>query len=173
MLALDSASGPGGTRGRKDLSFCRASLVDAHGTVVADAWENVAFGAAGGVRLVGANPFSTDAGIASILIERDGRDERATVFALAVVSGKPMSASLGLGGTAVASQRSADGKRSGDRGRRKGRGVARGRCSQVPHPDQCAAGSAGAVSSLIVTLNEVKGTISGMAPFTPFRVTWM
>ena len=101
-LALDSASsGPVVTRGRKDHLFCRASLVDRSGTVVSDAWENVAFGAVGGVRLVGANPFATEAGISSILIERDGRGERATVFAVAGVSGKAMSASLGLGGTAV------------------------------------------------------------------------
>jgi beta-galactosidase len=86
----------------KDVLFCRASLVDAAGTVVADAWENVAFGATGGVTLVGANPFSSDAGIASILLQKEPGAAAGVVYALAVVRGRGgkhvLGASAGLAG---------------------------------------------------------------------------
>lgn len=67
-LGVDLAGRAPSTRGQ-DLLFVRASLVDEEGTVVGDAWENVAFGVTEtSARLVGANPFATDAGIASILL---------------------------------------------------------------------------------------------------------
>jgi len=71
----------------KDVLFFRALLRDAAGTVVADAWENVAFGATGGVALVGANPFSSDAGIASILLQMEPGAPAGAVYALSVVRG--------------------------------------------------------------------------------------
>ena len=90
-------------RGRKDDIFCHASLRDAHGTVVPDAWENVAFGVTGGATLVGANPFASDAGIASILVETAPGAAPASVHALAVIqSGESMrilAASAALEGT--------------------------------------------------------------------------
>jgi beta-galactosidase len=81
-LAVDLA-GRGRDRTRRDVLFCHASLRDAQGTVVPDAWENVAFGVTGAARLVGSNPSSSEAGIASILVETD--PGRAAVQALAVV----------------------------------------------------------------------------------------
>jgi len=69
----------------KDVLFCRASLLDAAGTVVADAWENVAFGATGGVALVGANPFSSDAGVASILLQTEPGAAAGAAYALSIV----------------------------------------------------------------------------------------
>jgi len=71
----------------KDVLFCRALLRDAAGTVVADAWENVAFGATGGLALVGANPFSSDAGIASILLQTEPGAPAGAVYALSIVRG--------------------------------------------------------------------------------------
>jgi beta-galactosidase len=102
-LAFD-VSGRRWDRTRKDAIFCHASLRDAHGTVVPDAWENVAFGATGGARLVGTNPFSTEAGVASILVETEPGAAPAAVHALAVIrSGgfaRILGASLALeGGT--------------------------------------------------------------------------
>ncbi len=73
-------------RARKDHIFCYASLRDAHGTVVPDAWENVAFGVTGGAMLVGANPFTTDGGIASILVQTEAGAAPFAVHALAAVS---------------------------------------------------------------------------------------
>jgi beta-galactosidase len=71
----------------QDVLFCRAALQDAAGTVVADAWQNVAFGVTGGARLVGDNPFSSDAGIASILLQTEPGAPGVEVFALAIVPG--------------------------------------------------------------------------------------
>jgi len=91
-------------RTRKDHMFCYASLRDARGTLVADAWENVAFGATGGARLIGANPSSTDAGIASILVETEPSGAPASVYALALVPGggsmRVLGAALALEGSA-------------------------------------------------------------------------
>ena len=69
----------------KDVLFVRAELRDAAGTLVSSAWENVAFGATGGVRLVGANPFSTEAGIASILAVTETGAAPGAVYALAII----------------------------------------------------------------------------------------
>lgn len=70
-----------------DLVFCRALLLDEAGMLVSTAWENVAFGATGDVSLVGANPFSSDAGVASILARTEGGAGGA-VYALAIVRGE-------------------------------------------------------------------------------------
>ncbi len=84
----------------KDLLFCRARLEDAAGTVVPDAWENVAFGATGDGRLVGTDPFSSDAGIASILLETPPEMESAAVYALSIIRG-PEGAARVLAGAAA------------------------------------------------------------------------
>lgn len=90
-------------RGR-DILFCHAALRDAHGTIVPDAWENVAFGVTGGAGLVGRNPYSSEAGISSILADvRPGRGT-VSVYAVAIVSGegaaRVLGTSLGLRGDA-------------------------------------------------------------------------
>ena len=72
-------------RASRDVLLCHARLHDAAGTVIADAWENVAFGATGGVTLVGANPFSSDAGIASIVARTDPRRGAGALYALAIL----------------------------------------------------------------------------------------
>ncbi|MDP3772948.1 MAG: glycoside hydrolase family 2 TIM barrel-domain containing protein [Gemmatimonadales bacterium] len=91
-------------RERRDDIFCYASLRDAHGTVVPDAWENVAFGVTGGATLVGANPFASDAGIASILVQTEPGAAPGSVHALAIVpnggSARILGASLALEGRA-------------------------------------------------------------------------
>ncbi len=83
-LAFD-LSGRQRDRERRDQIFCHASLRDALGTVVPEAWENVAFGATGNATLVGANPYSSEAGIASILLETGPGTAPASVYAVAVV----------------------------------------------------------------------------------------
>jgi len=83
-LSFDFTGRPPSGR-EKDVFFCHASLMDSHGTVVPDAWQNVAFGATGDLSLVGANPFSTDAGIASIVVETKPRSASGEVFALSIV----------------------------------------------------------------------------------------
>ncbi|HEY8197461.1 MAG TPA: glycoside hydrolase family 2 TIM barrel-domain containing protein [Gemmatimonadales bacterium] len=102
-LAFD-LSGRGWDRTRKDHIFCYASLRDDHGTVMPDAWENVAFGVTGGATLIGANPFSTDAGIASILVQTEPGGAPVSVHALAAVStgssARFLDASLALEGKA-------------------------------------------------------------------------
>lgn len=80
-------SGRAPSRAGKDVLFVRAALRDAAGTVVAAAWENVAFGATGGAALVGANPFATDAGIASILLQTEPATAASAVYALSLVRG--------------------------------------------------------------------------------------
>jgi hypothetical protein len=72
--------------------------------VVPDAWENVAFGVTGGVALVGANPSSSEAGIAAILVETEPGAAPGAVHALALIpsggSVRMLSASLALEGRA-------------------------------------------------------------------------
>jgi beta-galactosidase len=102
-LLLDESGRPFAQGGR-DLAFLRAELRDAGGTMVPDAWENVSFGATGAITLAGANPFSSEAGIASILVQAESRAPRGTVYALSVVRAEDriqvLSAALGLGGRA-------------------------------------------------------------------------
>ena len=83
-LGLDEGGRPFGADG-KDVVFVRADLEDAEGTLVPDAWENVSFGVTGDVRLTGTNPFSSDAGVASILLETERAHPEGAVYALCVV----------------------------------------------------------------------------------------
>lgn len=83
-VAVDESGRPPAHRD-EDVLFCRASLEDAQGTVVASAWENVAFGVTGGATLVGANPFSSDAGIASILARLEPGAEPSALYGLSVI----------------------------------------------------------------------------------------
>jgi beta-galactosidase len=78
---LDESGRPFARDG-KDVAFVRAELRDANGTTVPDAWENVFFGSTGDIELVGANPFSSEAGIASILVQTETRKPRGSVYAL-------------------------------------------------------------------------------------------
>lgn len=73
--------------------FIRGDASDAHDVLVGNAWENVAFGVSSG-SLVGANPFSTDAGIASILLQTE-RDSASHVYALSVVRSENVARILG------------------------------------------------------------------------------
>lgn len=82
-LRIDTAGHAVDTTG-SDLLFCHAALQDADGTTVATAWENVAFGATGDGALIGPNPFSTDAGIASILLRTRAHATTAALYALAI-----------------------------------------------------------------------------------------
>jgi beta-galactosidase len=86
VLRLDEQGLPFGGRG-KDVVFAHAALVDAAGTLAVDAWENVAFGTAGTIALVGANPYSTEAGVASILLTAERARPRGVLAALALVPG--------------------------------------------------------------------------------------
>jgi beta-galactosidase len=83
-LWLDEGERPFAVDG-KDVAFLHAALRDSEGTAVPDAWENVFFSATGDVNLVGANPFSSEAGIASILVQTESRRPRAAVYALCLV----------------------------------------------------------------------------------------
>ena len=80
-LRLDESWRPF-SAGGKDVAFVYAELKDDTGTIVPDAWENVFFGGTGDIELVGANPFSSEAGIASILVRSEVRDPQGAVFAL-------------------------------------------------------------------------------------------
>ena len=83
-LRVDESGCPFAQDG-KDVAFLYAELRDDAGTLVADAWENVFFGATGDVALVGANPFSSEAGIASILVQTETRRPRGAVYALCAI----------------------------------------------------------------------------------------
>lgn len=120
---IDWAGKPVDTTG-KDVLICHAAL-EADSWVVPDAWENVAFGVTGDARLIGANPFSTDAGIASILVETQPDARAVTVYGLTIIGDRilfmnvnavgelsmqrvetrrtPMGAELLVGGRVVAS----------------------------------------------------------------------
>ncbi len=99
LLSIDQSGRPR-DRSRKDQVFCHASIVDANGTVIAPAWEHVAFGLAGGGALVGDNPATTDAGIATILVECLPGAAPSSVYALALLpEGGPvrvLSGSVGI-----------------------------------------------------------------------------
>ncbi len=71
--------------GGKDVIFAYGMLLDERGTVVHDSWENVAFGVRGDIALVGANPFSTDAGVASILVVAHSARARGGLYGLSIV----------------------------------------------------------------------------------------
>jgi beta-galactosidase len=106
-LWLDEGGRPFALDG-KDVAFLRAELRDSLGTTVPDAWENVFFGATGDVTLVGANPFSSEAGIASILVQSEARRPRGAVYALCVVRDgelvRVLSAATSVGGDVETSE---------------------------------------------------------------------
>jgi beta-galactosidase len=100
-LRLDESGRPFAMDG-KDVAFLRAELRDAGGTTVPDAWENVFFGATGDLTLVGPNPFSSEAGIASTLVQTETRRPRGAVYALCPVRDgeriRALSAATSVGG---------------------------------------------------------------------------
>jgi len=100
-LGIDESGRPFATDG-KDVAFLYAELQDEHGTVVPSAWENVFFGTTGPVTPVGANPFSSDAGVASVIVHTETRRPRAMVCALGIVSDagrtRVLADALALGG---------------------------------------------------------------------------
>ncbi len=95
-------SGKSFAAGGADVAFLHAELRDAHGTLVPGAWENVFFGATGDIELIGANPFSSEAGIASILVQTAVARPRGAVYALCLARDGErvhiLGAALGVGG---------------------------------------------------------------------------
>jgi beta-galactosidase len=83
-LWLDEGGVPFAADG-KDMVFLHAELRDASGTTVPDAWENVSFGVTGDLDVLGPNPFSSDAGIASALIVSEIARPRGAAYALCLV----------------------------------------------------------------------------------------
>jgi hypothetical protein len=69
----------------KDVIFCRAALEDANGSVVPDAWHNVAFGVTGPGTIRGMNPFASDAGISTFVLETTSGDQSLALYALSLV----------------------------------------------------------------------------------------
>jgi len=65
--------------------FCYVSLQDAKDTIVPDARASVVFGTTGDVQLVGENPATAEAGIATILLESEQARSQGAVFAIALV----------------------------------------------------------------------------------------
>lgn len=100
-LRLDEGGRSFGEDG-KDVAFLYAELRDGRGTIVPDAWENVSFGATGDLELIGANPFSSEAGVASILVGTESARPSGTVHALCLVAEEErirlLHASLPIGG---------------------------------------------------------------------------
>lgn len=88
-------------RGQRDLLFVRARILDLRGTVVPDAWENVAFGVSGAASLVGMNPIASEAGVASILVRVEPGRAPAAVYAVALLP-DPAGSGLLLRSDAVA-----------------------------------------------------------------------
>ncbi len=84
-LWLDEAGRPFAAVG-KDAVMVHAEARDESGTLVPDAWFNVFFGSTGAASLVGANPFSCDAGIASMLLQSDAAAPQAAVYAIGLLS---------------------------------------------------------------------------------------
>jgi len=93
-LGVDLA-GRGLDNRRRDVLLVHGSLHDAQGTLVPDAWENVAFGVVGDGMLVGRNPYSSEAGIASILADVSPGRGPVSVFGLAIASGEDAARVLG------------------------------------------------------------------------------
>jgi Chitobiase/beta-hexosaminidase C-terminal domain len=97
-LELDLAGRPVDRR-RDDVLFCRAVLRDARESVVPDAWENVAFGVTGVAMLIGRNPSSSEAGVASILVRIPPGQTATAVHAVAIA---PVADGVRLLGASVA-----------------------------------------------------------------------
>jgi len=104
VLRLDESGRRFGEDG-KDVAFLWTDLRDGDGTTVPDAWENVCFGATGDVQLIGANPFSSDAGIASVLVQTERRGPRGAVYGLCIVRDgaqvRVLANGIGIGGDAA------------------------------------------------------------------------
>lgn len=83
-IQLDEAGRPFGVGG-KDVAFAHARLEDEAGQAVPDAWTNVFFGTTGGCEIVGANPTSSEAGIAAAVVQSNDAPGAANVFALAIL----------------------------------------------------------------------------------------
>lgn len=101
IVMTDEAGRPFARQG-KDVVFVHALLMDAEGTIVPSVWENVFFGATGDLELSGANPYSTEAGIGSIVVGAEVRNPEGAVYGLAIV---PVDGEVRLlaGGTDAAS----------------------------------------------------------------------
>ncbi len=69
----------------KDSVFAHASLLDEAGTLVSDAWENVWYAVTGDLQLVGMNPFATEAGISSILVQSEVKNAQGALYGLALI----------------------------------------------------------------------------------------
>jgi beta-galactosidase len=69
-------------RGGKDVVFCHANLEDHNGMVVESPPLTIHFGVTGAIKLIGANPIATEAGIGTILLESDVANPGGAVFAL-------------------------------------------------------------------------------------------
>lgn len=91
----------------KDVVFAYAALKDKNETVNHDAWENVWFAATGEIELVGMNPFTSEAGISSILVQGQQQGAKGAVYAMAIVNDESQSriltVSTGLNGAEVSS----------------------------------------------------------------------
>jgi len=94
-IRIDEQGRAFGARG-KDVAFAHVQLLDAEKHLAVDAWENVAFGATGSIALVGANPHSTEAGIASTVLSTDRRRPRGALCALALVPSRAGTQVLGI-----------------------------------------------------------------------------
>jgi beta-galactosidase len=100
-LWIDEGGRPFAAEG-KDAVIVHADVRDEADTLVPDAWHNVHFGVTGAAVLVGANPFSSDGGIASIVLQADTAGALAAVYAIALVNPGGtialLSAAIGAGG---------------------------------------------------------------------------
>nr|WP_234408408.1 hypothetical protein [Marinilabilia salmonicolor] len=56
-------------KGQNDVVFLYASVTDANGTILPEAFNNVTYSVEGDAELIGANPVSAEAGIATILLK--------------------------------------------------------------------------------------------------------
>jgi len=88
VIKLDlqvDVSGKKITTAGKDVMFCHASLQDNNDAIAPGANAPIFFGATGDVRLVGENPATAEAGIASVLVETSGAKNPGALFAIALV----------------------------------------------------------------------------------------
>ena len=84
QLSLDLGGRALGAEG-KDAVFCRADLVDSHGTIVPAGKFPVFFSIDGSGQLIGQNPIAAEAGTATVLMEASSPSPTATVFALSLI----------------------------------------------------------------------------------------
>lgn len=69
----------------KDMIFCRANMNDQTGTLVSKASEPVFFGVTGPAQMIGDNPISAEAGIATILLGSDVATPHCIVYAMTMI----------------------------------------------------------------------------------------